>query len=146
MGRYKGVGMPRPKKKKLDAARDRLLTQVDSVDADNVAPQAVLEPLAALPPALEPTAADVLKKELQDARRTAREAGWIAAELSKDVEIAKRNQILKVKVVEAKMSQWLRESKRPVKAKRPDAYVCAAAEVQQNRGDATQCSKASVGS
>ena len=50
MGRYKGVGMPRPKKKKLDEARERLLKQVDSIDAENTAPQAVLE-LAALPTA-----------------------------------------------------------------------------------------------
>ena len=124
MGRYKGVGMPRPKKKKLDEARERLLKQVDSVDAENAAPQAVLEPLAALPPAaLAPAAADVLKKELQEARRKAREAGWIAAELQKDVENAKRDQQLKIKVVDAKMSQWLREAKRPVKAKRPNPYV-----------------------
>ena len=40
---YKGVGMPRPKKKKLDEARERLLKQVDSIDAENTAPQAVLE-------------------------------------------------------------------------------------------------------
>ena len=84
--------MPRAKKKKLDAARARLLEQVSSDAAENVAPQAVLEPLAALPAAREPTAADVLKAELQDARRKAqaREASWIAEELQKDVESAKR--------------------------------------------------------
>ena len=90
MGRYKGLGMPRAKKKKLDAARARLLEQVSSDAAEIVAPQAVLEPLAALPAAREPTAADVLKAELQDARRKAREASWIAEELQKDVESAKR--------------------------------------------------------
>ena len=89
MGRYKGVGMPRAKKKKLDEARERLLKQLDSGDAENAAPQAVLEPLAALlPAALAPTAADVLKKELHEARCKAPEAGWIAAELQNDVEIA----------------------------------------------------------
>ena len=36
---------------------------------------------------------------------------------------AKSEQQLNLKIVDAKMSQWLREAKRPVKAKRPDAYV-----------------------
>ena len=123
MGRYKGLGMPRAKKKKLDAARARLLEQVSSDAAEIVAPQAVLEPLAALPAAREPTAADVLKAELQDARRKAREASWIAEELQKDVESAKRAQSVKTKVAESKMSQWLREAKRTVKSKRPSAEV-----------------------
>ena len=56
-------------------------------------------------------------------RRTAREASWIAAELSQDVQRTKSEQQLSLKIVNAKMSQWLREAKRPVKAKRPNAYV-----------------------
>ena len=123
MGRYKGLGMPRAKKKKLDAAHDRLLKQADSADAENTAPQVDLEPAAAPPAAGEPTAADKLKQELLAARRKARVAGWIAGELQKDVQSAKRDQQLKLKVVDAKMSQWLREARRSVKSKRPNAYV-----------------------
>ena len=123
MGRYKGLGMPRAKKKKLDEARARLLNQVDSIDSENVVPQAVLEPLPALPAAREPTAADALKAELQDARRKARGLSWIADELQKEVESAKRAQSVKEKVANAKMSQWLREAQRTVKSKRPRAEV-----------------------
>ena len=56
-------------------------------------------------------------------RRAAREASWIAAKLSKDVQHAKSQQHMTMKVVDVKMSQWSREAKCPVKAKRPDAYV-----------------------
>ena len=38
-------------------------------------------------------------------------------------EQAKSEQQLNLKIVDAKMSQWSREAQRPVKAKRPDAYV-----------------------
>ena len=123
MGRYKGLGMPRAKKKKLDAARDRLLKQADSADAENTAPQVDLKPAAAPLADGEPTAADKLKQELLAARRKAREAGWIAGELQKDVQSAKRDQQLRLKVVDAKISQWSREARRSVKSKRPNAYV-----------------------
>ena len=123
MGRYKGLGMPRAKKKKLDAARAALLEQVSADAAGITVPQLALEPAAAVPAAREPTAADTLKQELQDARQKARMAGWIEAELAKDVQSAKRSQSLKVKVAESKMSQWSRENKRSVKSKRPSAEV-----------------------
>ena len=123
MGRYKGVGMPRAKKKKLEEARERYTKQVRWADAENNGQLANFEPAAHVPTAREPTAADKVKQELQQVRRTAREASWIAAELSKDVQRAKSEQQLNLKIVDAKMSQWSREAQRPVKAKRPDAYV-----------------------
>ena len=123
MGRYKGVGMPRAKKKKLEEARERYTKQVRWADAENNGQLANFEPAAHVPTAREPTAADKVKQELQQVRRTAREATWIAAELAKDVQNAKRQHEMTLKVVQAKMSQWLREAKRPVKAKRPNAYV-----------------------
>ena len=122
MGRYKGLGMPRAKKRKLDAARASLLEQVSADAAGTTAPQLVCEP-AAVPAARKATAADALKQELQDARRKARMARWIEAELVKDVQSAKRSQSVKVKVAESKMSQWSRENKRSVKSKRPSAEV-----------------------
>ena len=123
MGRYKGVGMPRAKKKKLEAARERLTKQVHWADTENNGPQAAVELKAPVPAARAPTAADKVKEELQHVRSAAREATWIAAELAKDVQNAKRQHEMTLKVVQAKMSQWLREAKRPVKAKRPNAYV-----------------------
>ena len=123
MGRYKGLGMPRAKKKKLEEARERLTKQVHWADAENNDPLAVCEPAAHVPAAREPTAADKVKQELQLVRRAAREASWISAELSKDVQHAKSQQQMTLKVVDAKMSQWLREAKRPVKAKRPGPCV-----------------------
>ena len=38
MGRHKGVGMPRAKKQKLDAVRDRALEQVATADAESAGP------------------------------------------------------------------------------------------------------------
>ena len=96
-----------------------------------------------MPAARELTVADKVKQDLQQVRRAAREASWIAAGLSKDVQHAKSQQHMTLKVVDVNMSQWLREAKRPVKAKRPNAYV-AAEEVQHNRGDAARCSTESV--
>ena len=129
-GTNKGLGMPRAKKKKLDAARDRLLKQADSADAENTAPQVDLEPAAAPPAAGEPTAADKLKQELLAACRKARVAGWIAGELQKDVQSAKRDQQLKLKVVG-------RCEDEPVVARgasqcevKEAKCLCAAAEVQ----------------
>ena len=95
MGRYKGLGMPRAKKRKLDAARASLLEQVNADAAGTAPPPAALKPLDALPAAREPTASDALKQELKDARRKAREWGWIEAELIKDVQYAKRAQSVK---------------------------------------------------
>lgn len=123
MGRYKGLGMPKAKKKKLEAARERLTKQVHLADTEINGPQAVLEPAAHVPAARELTVADKVKQDLQHVRRAAREASWIAAGLSKDVQHAKSQQQTTLKVVDVKMSQWLREAKRPVKAKRPNAYV-----------------------
>ena len=42
--------MPRAKKKKLDAVRDRALEQVDSANAENKDPLVALEPAAAHTP------------------------------------------------------------------------------------------------
>ena len=100
MGRYKGLGMPRAKKKKLEEARERLTKQVHWADAENNDPLAVCEPAAHVPAAREPTAADKVKQELQLVRRAAREASWIAAELSKDVQTAMRQQEMTMKVVQ----------------------------------------------
>ena len=76
MGRHKGVGMPRAKKQKLDAVRDRTLEQVDTADAENAGPLVALEPAAALPAARAPRAADKLKEVRE---RVARLQAWKAA-------------------------------------------------------------------
>ena len=55
MGRHKGVGMPRAKKQKLDAVRDRALEQVATADAESAGPLVALEPAAALPAARAPS-------------------------------------------------------------------------------------------
>ena len=123
MGRYKGLGMPRAKKRKLDAARASLLEQVNADAAGTAPPPAALKPLDALPAAREPTASDALKQELKDARRKAREWGWIEAELIKDVQYAKRAQSVKGLKAQSQMSQWFRENNHPVKSKRPRAEV-----------------------
>ena len=46
MGRYKGVGMPRAKKKKLEEARERYTKQVRWADAENNGQLANFEPEA----------------------------------------------------------------------------------------------------
>ena len=46
MGRYKGVGMPRAKKQKLDAVRDRALEQVATADAESACPHLALHLIA----------------------------------------------------------------------------------------------------
>ena len=97
IGRYKRLGMPRAKKKKLEAARERYTKQVRWADAENNGQLANFEPEAHVPAAREPTAADKVKQELQQVRRTAREASWIAAELSQDVQRAKSEQQLSLK-------------------------------------------------
>ena len=76
MGRHKGVGMPRAKKQKLDAVRDRALEQVATADAESAGPLVALEPAAALPAARAPRAADKLN-EIQ--QRVARLEAWKAA-------------------------------------------------------------------
>ena len=79
MGRYKGLGMPRAKKKKLEEARERLTKQVHWADAENNDPLAVCEPAAHVPAAREPTAADKVKQELQLVR-PARSAGGVVVD------------------------------------------------------------------
>ena len=64
MGRYKGLGMPRAKKKKLEAARERYTKQVRWADTENNGQLANFEPEAHVPAAREPTAADKVKQEL----------------------------------------------------------------------------------
>ena len=83
MGRYKGLGMPRAKKKKLEAAGERLTKHVHLTDTEINGPQAVLEPAAHVPAARELTVSDKVKQDLQHVRRAAREASWIAAVFQK---------------------------------------------------------------
>ena len=70
--------MPRAKKQKLDAVRDRALEQVATADAESAGPLVALEPAAALPAARAPSprAADKLKEIRQ---RVARLEAWKAA-------------------------------------------------------------------
>ena len=42
MGRYKGLTMPRAKKKKVEVARTRIIDSINTLDAENVQPSAIL--------------------------------------------------------------------------------------------------------
>ena len=80
--------MPSTKKKQVEVARARIIDSINTLHAENVQPSAIVEPTAAASASVSTPACavhDVLADELRQARKEAREAAWVAAELEKEV-------------------------------------------------------------
>ena len=121
MGRYKGLAMPRAKKKKVEVVRERILVDMGSADVENVPVQAAVAPEAAAAPLAQAPARavpDALDEELRLAHKEAREAAWVAAELEKEVGRAQKAQLVTRRVADAKMTQWEKQARGP-RNKRP---------------------------
>ena len=91
MGRNKGIGMPRAKKKVVEMARARIMATLKPTDTNDAQPTAAVDAAVAVPlpcgavPTRAAAARDALDDELRAARKEAREAAWVAEELETEV-------------------------------------------------------------
>ena len=128
MGRYRGIGMPRAKKKMVEAARARIMDSLKEDTANSAQlPAAVDAAVAAASPcgaAAAPASAaqKALDEELRAARKEAREAAWVAGELEKEVVKAQKAQAVTGRVADAKLRQWEKEE-RGARSKRPSPML-----------------------